>query len=102
MTHVPPTRCSSATPTLAPKLAATRDERTPPDPPPITNRSKSNPSIRCFSRPAQEWDLADGQHHFDALMRSMLEAEQTNTAQPPSSKPTQTGAQNGNGAGPPA
>src|ERR1700678_3629437 len=97
MTHVPPTRCSSATPTLAPKLAATRDARTPPDPPPITNRSKSNPRIRCFSRPAQEWDLADGQHHFDALMWSMFDAEQTNTAQPRSSRAPPAGAQIGNG-----
>jgi hypothetical protein len=78
------------------------DARTPPDPAPITNRSKSNSRIRCFSRPAQEWDPADGQHHFDALMWSMFDAEQTNTAQPPSSSAPPAGVQIGNGAGPPA
>src|SRR5437868_7088145 len=42
MTQVPPTRYSSAIITLAPCSAATRAARTPPEPPPITNRSTSS------------------------------------------------------------
>src|SRR5262245_37297937 len=41
MTQVPPTRYSSAIATLAPWPAAMRAARTPPEPAPITNRSKS-------------------------------------------------------------
>ena len=39
ITQVPPTRCSSAMPTLAPDSAASRPARTPPEPAPITKRS---------------------------------------------------------------
>ena len=38
-TQVPPQRASSAMPTRAPCPAAMRAQRTPPDPPPMTNRS---------------------------------------------------------------
>src|SRR5579872_2448524 len=41
LTHVPPQNRSSATPTRAPWPAAMRAQRTPAEPPPITNRSKS-------------------------------------------------------------
>src|SRR5947209_1175097 len=41
MTQVPPKPYSSATATRAPVCAASRLARTPPDPPPMTNRSKS-------------------------------------------------------------
>src|SRR4029453_4636748 len=41
MTQVPPTLCSSATATRAPCPEAMRAARTPPEPAPITNRSKS-------------------------------------------------------------
>ena len=40
-TQVPPQNRSSATPTRAPNPAATRAQRTPPEPPPMTKRSKS-------------------------------------------------------------
>src|SRR3954447_5660972 len=46
MTHVPPSRYSSASITLAPCPAATRAARIPPDPPPITNKSTSNSASR--------------------------------------------------------
>src|SRR5205814_854518 len=46
MTHVPPSRYSSASITLAPCPDATRAARMPPDPPPITNKSTSNPASR--------------------------------------------------------
>ena len=39
ITQVPPTRCSSATITLAPDMAASRAARTPPEPAPMTKRS---------------------------------------------------------------
>ncbi len=39
MTQVPPARCSSATATLAPDMAASLAARTPPDPAPMTKRS---------------------------------------------------------------
>ena len=39
ITQVPPTRYSSAMPTLAPSSAASRPARTPPEPAPITNKS---------------------------------------------------------------
>src|SRR5206468_1220494 len=59
MTHVPPSRYSSASITLAPCPEATRAARMPPDPPPITNKSKSNSdcgedaetSTVCFDAP---------------------------------------------------
>jgi len=41
LTQVPPQKRSSATPTRAPYPAAIRAQRTPPEPPPMTNRSKS-------------------------------------------------------------
>ena len=41
LTQVPPQNRCSATPTRAPCVAAMRAQRTPPEPPPITNRSKS-------------------------------------------------------------
>src|SRR5882757_7308034 len=50
ITQVPPIRYSSATITLAPWLAAMRAARTPPEPPPMTNRSTSNSAI---SNPAR-------------------------------------------------
>src|SRR3954452_7395082 len=46
MTHVPPSRYSSASMTLAPCPDATRAARMPPDPPPITNKSTSNSASR--------------------------------------------------------
>src|ERR1700730_11804354 len=45
ITQVPPIRYSSAIMTRAPWLAAIRAARTPPEPPPITNRSTSNSAI---------------------------------------------------------
>src|SRR3954470_3882785 len=42
ITQVPPQRSASATAVRAPCSAATRAARTPPEPPPITNRSRSN------------------------------------------------------------
>src|SRR5215471_14939825 len=45
ITQVPPMRYSSAIMTLAPWPAAIRAARTPPEPPPITNRSTSNSAI---------------------------------------------------------
>src|SRR6185312_12719420 len=42
ITQVPPMRYSSASATRAPAIAAMREARTPPEPPPMTNRSKSN------------------------------------------------------------
>mgnify|MGYP003315426774 CR=1 FL=1 len=39
MTHVPPSLYSSAIPTFRPKFAASLDALTPPEPPPITNKS---------------------------------------------------------------
>src|SRR5690606_14723190 len=47
MTHVPPSRYSSASATRAPCPAAIRAARTPPEPPPITNRSKSYLVMSC-------------------------------------------------------
>ena len=41
LTQVPPQKRSSATPTRAPWPAAMRANRTPPEPPPMTKRSKS-------------------------------------------------------------
>jgi hypothetical protein len=41
LTHVPPKRSLSAIATRAPYSAAKRLARTPPEPPPIVNRSKS-------------------------------------------------------------
>ena len=38
-TQVPPTRSSSAMPTRAPRMAASRAARTPPEPAPMTKRS---------------------------------------------------------------
>src|SRR6478609_9394141 len=45
ITQVPPIRYSSASKTRAPWPAAIRAARTPPEPPPITNRSTSNSAI---------------------------------------------------------
>src|SRR4030095_425139 len=45
-TQVPPSRLTSATAARAPKPAATRLARTPPEPAPIVKRSKSKPLIR--------------------------------------------------------
>src|SRR6185312_7560144 len=45
ITQVPPIRYSSATTTRAPYPAAMRAARTPPEPPPITNRSTSNSAM---------------------------------------------------------
>src|SRR5271170_5386152 len=45
ITQVPPMRYSSATITRAPYPAAIRAARTPPEPPPMTNRSTSNSAI---------------------------------------------------------
>jgi hypothetical protein len=39
MTQVPPIRHSSARATFAPAIDAMRPARTPPEPPPITNKS---------------------------------------------------------------
>src|SRR5262245_19237822 len=52
MTHVPPTRYSSAIMTRAPWLAAMRAARTPPDPAPITNKSTSAMVRLVARRPA--------------------------------------------------
>ncbi len=56
LTQVPPQSRSSATPTRAPCPAAMRAQRTPPEPPPMTNRSKSyadavRASFTCRCRP---------------------------------------------------
>src|ERR1700738_3683541 len=45
ITQVPPIRYSSAIMTRAPWPAAIRAARTPPEPPPMTNRSTSNSAI---------------------------------------------------------
>src|SRR5271167_4629099 len=45
ITQVPPIRYSSAIMTRAPWPAAIRAARTPPEPPPMTNRSVSNSAI---------------------------------------------------------
>ncbi len=45
LTQVPPQKRSSATPTRAPWPAAMRAQRTPAEPPPMTNRSKSNATL---------------------------------------------------------
>src|SRR5580692_10708189 len=45
ITQVPPMRYSSAIVTRAPWPAAIRAARTPPEPPPMTNRSTSNSAI---------------------------------------------------------
>jgi hypothetical protein len=45
ITQVPPIRYSSASKTRAPWPAAIRAARTPPEPPPITNRSTSNSAM---------------------------------------------------------
>src|SRR5271166_4677703 len=49
LTQVPPQKRSSATATRAPWPAAMRPQRTPAEPPPITNRSKSMRSILAFA-----------------------------------------------------
>src|SRR3954471_2077243 len=49
ITQVPPMRYSSATTTRAPWPAAIRAARTPPEPPPMTNRSTSNSAIAVSS-----------------------------------------------------
>src|SRR5580693_4835725 len=57
LTQVPPQKRSSATPTRAPWPAAMRPQRTPAEPPPITNRSKSigrNLTLEC----AGVWDAS--------------------------------------------
>ena len=53
ITQVPPTRYSSANATRAPCCAATRAARTPPEPPPMTNRSTS-----CITNPDQPFATA--------------------------------------------
>src|SRR5216684_2314772 len=50
ITQVPPIRYSSASMTRAPWPAAIRAARTPPEPPPMTNRSTSNSAM---SHPAR-------------------------------------------------
>src|SRR6476659_7788045 len=50
ITQVPPMRYSSAIITRAPWPAAIRAARTPPEPPPITNRSTSNSAISVPDR----------------------------------------------------
>src|SRR5437764_11697110 len=45
LTQVPPSAAASASTTRAPRWAASRAARTPPLPPPMTNRSQSNPLI---------------------------------------------------------
>src|SRR5258706_7146176 len=47
ITQVPPIRYSSASMTRAPWPAAIRAARTPPEPPPMTNRSTSNSAIQA-------------------------------------------------------
>src|SRR5689334_4451949 len=49
ITQVPPIRDSSASATRAPDIAAIRAARTPPEPPPITNRSKSYLAMTALS-----------------------------------------------------
>ena len=59
ITQVPPIRYSSAIMTLAPWPAAIRAARTPPEPPPMTNRSTSNSAISA-PRPRmanREWRM---------------------------------------------
>src|SRR5271165_2323098 len=48
MTHVPPMRLSSATIVFAPWLAAIRAARTPPDPAPMTKKSRSKAMTRAL------------------------------------------------------
>src|SRR5215213_9565982 len=55
-------RYSSAIITLAPWPAAIRAARTPPEPPPITNRSTSNSAMA-----SSEWRMANGKSNCDAL-----------------------------------
>src|SRR5215813_6968379 len=51
ITQVPPIRYSSAIVTRAPCPAAIRAARTPPEPPPMTNRSTSNSAMSLTWRP---------------------------------------------------
>src|SRR5215475_10154738 len=67
ITQVPPMRYSSASMTRAPWPAAMRAARTPPEPPPITNRSASNSAISHLDlvcKPAS--DLLAALAHFGA------------------------------------
>src|SRR3984957_9957740 len=51
ITQVPPIRYSSAMVTRAPWRAAIRAARTPPEPPPMTNRSTSNSAMATSIEP---------------------------------------------------
>src|SRR6266849_618579 len=67
ITQVPPIRYSSATITRAPKPAAIRAARTPPEPPPMTNRSTSNSAISHLDLDRrQSSDLLAPLTHFGA------------------------------------
>src|SRR6201996_2640040 len=67
ITQVPPIRYSSATMTRAPWPAAIRAARTPPEPPPMTNRSTSNSAIYYLDLIAkQRSDLLAPLAHFGA------------------------------------
>src|SRR5262245_41852552 len=67
MTQVPPIRYSSATMTRAPWPAAMRAARTPPEPPPMTNRSTSNSVISHLDLVfRQSSDLLAPLAHFGA------------------------------------
>src|SRR3954466_15492391 len=71
ITQVPPIRYSSATMTFAPWLAAMRAARTPPEPPPITNRSTSNSAISppTLLLPLQASDRLVALAHLGAELR---------------------------------
>src|SRR3981189_2064196 len=65
--RVRPIRYSSATMTLAPGPAAMRAARTPPEPPPMTNRSTSNSAISHLDLDRrQSSDLLAPLTHFGA------------------------------------
>src|SRR6266568_365968 len=65
ITQVPPIRYSSATMTLAPWPAAIRAARTPPEPPPMTNRSTSNSAI---ANPRPNNRMGSGSDFLAALL----------------------------------
>src|ERR1700712_4966913 len=66
MTQVPPIRYSSATTTRAPYPAAIRAARTPPEPPPMTNRSPSKSAICSPGRSQFRSDFLAAFFHLGA------------------------------------
>src|SRR3954452_10390109 len=78
LTQVPPQYRSSATPTRAPCPAEIRAQRTPADPPPMTNRSKSMWALPLFSR-ANVWPRPQWRKTIPNLLQT---ATETSVAKP--------------------